>query len=94
MAERDLQHLCSTTTQVQPLVQHRGLKDPASPLLGWRSQLRLGSDSWPRNSLCHSVAKGEKKGKCLVEFTYEKQFLFSLALFTFNLYFIYLVVQL
>ena len=43
------------------------VKDPAFPLLQLRSQLQLGSDSWPWNSICHGVAKNEKKKKDKLE---------------------------
>ena len=33
------------------------VKDPALPKHWLRSQLRLGSDLWPGNSICHRVAK-------------------------------------
>ena len=36
-------------------------KDPVLLQLQLRSQLRLGSDPWPGNSICHRVAKKEKK---------------------------------
>ena len=36
------------------------VKDPASPQLWLRSRLRLGSDPWPRNSIC--LGAGKKKG--------------------------------
>ena len=39
------------------------VKDPALPQLWLRSQLRLRSDPWPRNSTCHWVAKKEKEKK-------------------------------
>ena len=35
------------------------VKDPALP----RLQPQLGSDPWPRNSICHGVAKKRKKGE-------------------------------
>ena len=37
------------------------LKDPALLQLQHRSQLRLRSDPWPRNSVCLGVAKKEEK---------------------------------
>ena len=39
------------------------VKDLALPSLWLRSQLQLGSDSWPRNSICCGVAKKGKKEK-------------------------------
>ena len=36
---------------------HSGLKDPVLRQLWLRSRLWLGSDSWPRNPICHWVAK-------------------------------------
>ena len=47
--------------QVWSLAQHSGLKDPALPQLRRRSQLQLGSDPWPGNSICYEVAKKKKK---------------------------------
>ena len=43
------------------------VKDPAWPQLQHRSQFQLGSDPWPRNSVCHGVAKKKKRKekKCL-----------------------------
>ena len=40
-----------------PQAQHSGLKDQALPQLWRRSQMQLRSDPWPRNSICHGVAK-------------------------------------
>ena len=57
----DWQHLGSTETQVQSPAQHSGLLDPAVPWLWLRSQLWLGSDPWPRNSICHRAAKRKKR---------------------------------
>ena len=37
------------------------VKDQTLPQLQHRSQLWLGSDPWPRNSICCKVAKKEKK---------------------------------
>ena len=39
------------------------VKDLALWQLWHRSQLRLRSDQWPRNSICHRVAKKEKTKK-------------------------------
>ena len=40
------------------------VKDPVSPQQQqWRSQLRLGSDPWPRNSTGQPKKKGRKKKK-------------------------------
>ena len=39
------------------------VKDPALPQLRCRRQLQLGSDPWPRNSICHVVARKEKNEK-------------------------------
>ena len=41
----------------------QSVKDLALPQLWHRLQLQLGSDPWPRNSICHGAAKkgGEKK---------------------------------
>ena len=61
MAQGDQQCLCSTRSQVQFQAQHSGLKDQASLWLPCRSQLRLGSDPWPKTSTCHGAAKKRKK---------------------------------
>ena len=37
------------------------VKDPVLPQLWLRLQLQLGSDPWPRNSICHGAAKNKKK---------------------------------
>ena len=39
------------------------VKDPALPQLWYRLQMWLGSDPWPRNSICRRVAKKKKKKK-------------------------------
>jgi len=39
----------------------QGVKDLALPQLQLRSQLRFGSDPWPRNSVCHGTAKNKIK---------------------------------
>ena len=54
MAQQDQQHLGSAGMQVQSL---------ALPQLWHRSQLRLRSDHWPGNSICHGAAKKGKKKK-------------------------------
>ena len=41
----------------------RWVKDPVLPQLCLRSQLRLGSDPWTRNSIYCGVAKKERKKK-------------------------------
>ena len=53
------------------------LKDPALTQLWCRSQLRLGSDPWPGNSICCQVAKKkkEKEKKCTLKMTYFTIFL-------------------
>ena len=33
---------------------------PSVPQLWWRPQLQLGSDPWPRNSICHGADKNKK----------------------------------
>ena len=43
--------------QVLSPALHSGLKDPVLPQLHCRSQLQLGYDSWPGNSIGHGVAK-------------------------------------
>ena len=40
----------------------RLVKNLALPQLQLRLQLLLGSDPWPRNSICHGVAGKKKKG--------------------------------
>ena len=59
MGQQDLQHLCSARMQVSSPAPHSELKDPALLQLYHRSQLRLGYDPWPENSIW--VAKKEKK---------------------------------
>ena len=61
MGQQDMQHLCSARKQVRSLAQHGVLRDLALPQLQCGSQLRLGSDPWPRNSICCGAAKKEKK---------------------------------
>ena len=41
------------------------VKNPALPQLWLRLKLRLRSDPWPGNSICHGVAKKRKKKKSL-----------------------------
>ena len=38
-----------------------GLKDPVLPQLWRRLKVRLRSDLWPGNSMCHREAKKEEK---------------------------------
>ena len=52
MAQWDWWHLWSAGTQIQ------WVKDLAQ--LRFRSQLRLGSDPWPRNSICRRTSKKTK----------------------------------
>ena len=52
----DRWYLCSTRMQVWSLARHSVLKDLALLQLWPRSQLRLGSDPWARNSMCHRAA--------------------------------------
>ena len=54
-------HLCSARILVPPLAQHSALKNLALPQLRHRSQLQLGSNTWPGNSICRRVAKKRKK---------------------------------
>ena len=54
--------LWSTGSKVQCPAPTQWLKDLVLPKLWTRSQLRLGSDPWPGNSICHRVAK-KGKGK-------------------------------
>ena len=62
MAQQDWRNVFwSARTQVRSLAQHSGLRILALPQLWLRSQLRLRSDPWPRNSKCHGAAKKEKK---------------------------------
>ena len=53
----------SVQCQVSDLIPawNSGLKDPVLPQLQCRSQLWLGSDPWPWNSICCKVAKKKKK---------------------------------
>ena len=39
------------------------IKDPALQQPPHRSPVWLGNDPWPRNPICHGVAKKEKKKK-------------------------------
>ena len=48
----DQRHLWSTGTQVQSPIPAQWVKDPALLQLWLKSQLRLRSDPWPRNSIC------------------------------------------
>ena len=50
-------------TQVGSLAQHSGSGVEDLVLL----QLWLGSDPWPRNSICHGVAEKEKRKKEMTE---------------------------
>ena len=61
MPQWDGRHLCSTRTQVWSPVQYSGLMGLALPQLQHRSQLWLGSDPWPGNSICCGADKKEKK---------------------------------
>ena len=63
VAQQEGQCPCSARMQVQSPAQHSGLKDPALPQLLHRSQLQLGSDPWPGNSVCQAMAIKEKKHK-------------------------------
>ena len=60
VAPRNRGRLCSTRMQVRSPAQ---LKEPVLPQLQLRSQLWLGFDPWPRNSICHRAAskRGEKR---------------------------------
>ena len=60
VVQMDRQHLCSARTRVRCLAWHSGLKELVLLQLWHRLQLQLGSDLWPRNSICHGVAKKEK----------------------------------
>ena len=61
VVQRDRWCLWSTGTQIQSPAQHSALRIQCFH----RLQLWPGSDSWPRNSICHGAAeekgKGEKK---------------------------------
>ena len=62
VAQKDWQCFGSARTQVQSLAHRNGLKDLALPQ--HRSHLQLGSDPWPRDSICcDTVKKGKKKKK-------------------------------
>ena len=56
MAQRDWHCLGSAGKRVQSQVA-QWVKDLVLPQLWLRSRLHLGSDPWPRNSICHGVAK-------------------------------------
>ena len=45
------------------LSQAQRVKDPALPQLRLRSHLWLGSDPWPRSSICRGLAKKTKQNK-------------------------------
>ena len=47
------------------------VKDPVSPQLWLRSQLRLGSDPWPGNSVCCEGAKKERNDIIFIFIMYE-----------------------
>ena len=57
----DWRHLCSIRSQVWSPAWYSGLKGLVLPQLWYRSQLQLGYDPWPGNSICHGVANKEKK---------------------------------
>ena len=58
MAQLDQRYLRSAGTQVLSPARHRGLKRIQDFLpLQCRSQLQLGSYSWPGNSICCEMAK-------------------------------------
>lgn len=71
---RQDQDLCSTGTQVCLAAQQNGLKDTVLPQPEHRSQVWLGSDPWPRSSICQRAAKkknekerkkmGKRKERC------------------------------
>ena len=63
VVQQDQQCLCSTRTQVPSPARHSGLKHLALLHLWYGSQLRIGSDPWPGNSICQEAAKKEKKKK-------------------------------
>ena len=64
VAQWDWQHLGSTGMQVQSLAQHHGLRIPLLQLqLRW--QLQLGSDPWPRNSVCFFGVAEKRKAAFL-----------------------------
>ena len=65
MSQWDWWHLWSTGIQVPSPGLAQWAKDLALPelRLQLRSQLQLGSDPWPGNSICHGAAKKEKKKK-------------------------------
>ena len=43
-----------------------GKKDLALPQLHCRSKLQLRFNPWPGDSICHAVAKKEKKGDIII----------------------------
>ena len=54
------------------------VKDMALLQLWLRLQLQLGSDSWPRNSICHGVVKKIKK----IKYITNKDLLYSTENYT------------
>ena len=65
VAKQDRQHHCSARILVKSLDGHSGLKYPVLPQLQCKSQLWLGSDPWPRNSIFCGAAKKKKTKKKL-----------------------------
>ena len=56
IVQQDWQHLWSTRMKFRSLAQYSGLKYLALLQMWHRSQLWLGSDHWPGNSICQGVA--------------------------------------
>lgn len=54
---------CLTSMQVQSRAPHSGLPYPTLPRLRCRSQLQLGSNLWPGNSMCRWVAQKVKTNR-------------------------------
>ena len=64
VAQWDWRCLCSTRMQVRSPAWHSELQDLVMPPLWRRSQLWLGFDLWPGNSICHhGVVKRKKQTK-------------------------------
>ena len=73
MSFREFLLWCDGVSSVLGVLGHRfdawlaqRVKDPV--LLWLRSQLRLGSDPWPRNSICLRAAKTNKQVKMEMSF--------------------------
>ena len=61
VAQWNQRHLCSTRSQIPFPAQHSGLKDHGLLQLWNRSQMQLGSDPWPENSIRQRRRGGGEK---------------------------------